>query len=352
MATRVRWKPPAPEQVARRAGLTYVTDREPGIRRRPDGAGGFAYVYPSGHPVRDRATLRRIEGLAIPPAYTDVWICRDPDGHLQATGRDAKGRKQYRYHPDWQATRKSTKFSRMRAFGHALPGLRRALDEHLRSRELSREKVLALVVTLMDRTLIRIGNREYARDNGSYGLTTLRDKHADFSGSQVTFSFTGKSGKRHRITLNDRRLARLVKRCRDIKGYHLFQYFDADGSRHEVESGDVNSFLREVTGQPFTAKDFRTWGGTVCGAVYLSHLDAAETETARKKATTDMVQCVADKLGNTVSVSRQYYIHPVLFEAFERGDFGEAWQRCLEGDCPPELDEAEAALLRFLEKVG
>lgn len=351
MATRVRWKTPTPETTARRAGLTYVTDAVPGIRRAPDGAGGFAYFYPNGRPVKDRATRERIAALAIPPAYTDVWICRDPNGHLQATGRDDRGRKQYRYHPDWQATRSETKFGRMRAFGHALPALRRTLDAHLRTRDLNREKVLALVVTLMDRTLIRVGNREYARENGSYGLTTLRDRHADFAGNKVTFSFKGKSGKRHDVTLADRRLARLVRRCRDIKGYHLFQYFDDAGARHEVESGDVNAYLREITGQPFTAKDFRTWGGTVCGALYLSDLDEMEAP-ARKKALVEMVRCVADKLGNTVAVSRKYYVHPALFEVFEAGTFADAWARCADGDCPPELTPAEATLLRFLEEAG
>ncbi len=350
-ATRARWKPPRPERTAQRAGLVYVTDAEPGIRRESRGE-GWAYFYPNGRPVRDRATRARIAALAIPPAYTDVWICRDPNGHLQATGRDARGRKQYRYHPGWQAARSQTKFGRMRAFGEALPALRRALDAHLRQKTLSREKVLALVVTLMDRTLIRVGNRAYARDNGSYGLTTLRDRHARVEGGRVTFSFKGKSGKRHAITLTDRRLARLVKQCRDIRGYPLFQYVDEDGTRHQVESGDVNAFLQEVTGQPFTAKDFRTWGGTVCGAVFLSRLDGAETPAERKKATQDMVQCVAEKLGNTVAVSRKYYVHPALFEQFESGSFARTWARCAEGSHPPELDAEEAALLRFLEKTG
>ncbi len=333
--------------MAKSAGLVHVSDDEPGIRREKSG-NGFTYFYPNGRPVRDKKTRARIDSLGIPPAYEDVWICRNPLGHLQATGRDAKGRKQYRYHPRWQQMRAETKFDRMRAFGNALPGLRRTLDEHLRAPTLSREKVLALVVTLMDRTLIRIGNREYARDNGSYGLTTLRDKHVDFGGRQVTFAFTGKSGKKHEVTLKDRRLAGLVKKCRDITGYHLFQYYTDDGERHEVGSGDVNAYLQEITGQPFTAKDFRTWGGTVCGALFLSE---AGDHPHRKKALVDMVACVAEKLGNTVAVSRKYYVHPALFRTFEEGVFEKIWARCATGDCPPELDTAEATLLRFLEKA-
>lgn len=344
------WTPQPPEKAAQNAGLVYVQDGAPGIVREPAGD-GFVYRWPNGREVKDEATLERIADLAIPPAYTDVWICRDADGHLQATGRDAKGRKQYRYHPRWREARDETKFDRMRAFGEALPGLRRTLEEHLRHRALDREKVLALVVTLMDETLIRVGNRSYARENGSYGLTTLRDKHARIDGSTVTFSFVGKSGKQHDVTLKDRRLARLVQQCRDITGYHLFQYLDDDGVRHEVGSGDVNTYLQEVTGQPFTAKDFRTWGGTVCGALYLSDLADADDEKARKQALVRMVECVAETLGNTVAVSRKYYVHPVLFRTFEDGAFGEMWQACTEGHCPPELDASEATLLRFLERV-
>ncbi len=344
------WKPRPPEKVAKKAGLVYVHDGEPGLSRKKKGD-GFAYYHPDGTRVRDEATLARIGALAIPPAYTDVWICADENGHLQATGRDAKNRKQYRYHPRWKSVRSETKFDRMRAFGEALPALRRTLDAHLRRKTLGREKVLALVVTLMDETLIRVGNRAYARENGSYGLTTLRDKHASVDGKTVTFSFTGKSGQKHDITLNDRRLARLVKQCRDIRGYHLFQYLDEDGQRHEVGSGDVNAYLQEITGQPFTAKDFRTWGGTVCGALFLSEMDEEQDDKTRRQALVDMVKCVADTLGNTVAVSRAYYVHPALFRTFEDGSFAETWQRCATGDCPPELDASEATLLRFLEKA-
>lgn len=337
-----------PKRAARRTGLRYVNDGEPGLCRVPKGE-GFRFVGPSGEAVRDRATLGRIAALAIPPAYTDVWICADAHGHLQATGRDAKGRKQYRYHPDWSAARGETKYARMRTFGEALPALRRRLDADLGARALSREKVLALIVTLLDRTHLRVGNREYAKNNRTYGLTTLLDRHATVDGARITFRFKGKHGKLNAVTLRDARLARAVHRCRDVPGQSLFQY-ETDAGPHDVTSTDVNAYLREVTGEAFTAKDFRTWGGTVAGARYLAALEEEDaSDAARKRSLNAMVEAVAADLGNTKAVSRKHYIHPRLFELYETGDFAGTWVRCADGPHPPELDADEAALLRFLE---
>jgi DNA topoisomerase-1 len=251
-----------PGQSARAAGLRYVTDRAPGISRRRSGK-GFAYRAPDGRTLRDAAARRRIQTLAVPPAWTDVWICPDPSGHLQATGRDARGRKQYRYHPQWREVRDETKFGRLVAFAEGLPALRRRVQEDLARPGLPREKVLAAVVRLLGTTLLRVGNEEYARANQSFGLTTLRDRHAAVEGATVRFCFRGKSGKEVRVDIQDRRLARVVKRCRELPGQELFQYVDDDGQQQSVGSGDVNAYLREVTGEELSAKDFRTWGGTV-----------------------------------------------------------------------------------------
>ena len=247
-----------PAESAQAAGLRYVSDDRPGIRRKRRGK-GFTYVDPCGSTVRDPKALARIRSLAVPPAWTEVWICAQPTGHLQATGRDARGRKQYRYHPEWRAVRDETKFGRMTLFGEALPALRARAAEDLGRRGLPREKVLAAVVKLLETTLIRVGNREYARQNGSFGLTTLCDGNVDIQGSRLRFEFRGKSGKEHMVEIHDRRLARVVKRCRDLPGQTLFQYLDDDGLRQSITSGDVNAYLREITGQDFTAKDFRTW---------------------------------------------------------------------------------------------
>jgi DNA topoisomerase-1 len=261
-----------PVDSARQAGLRYVSDTAPGIRRKRRG-GKFNYFAPDGSRITDAEELARIRSLAIPPAWTDVWICANGRGHLQATGRDARGRKQYRYHPKWRAVRDETKYERMVAFGEQLPKIREQTGHDLALRGLPRRKVLAAVVRLLETTLIRVGNEEYARDNKSFGLTTMRDRHVEFEGQKVQFHFKGKSGKKHLITLKDRRLAKVVRRCRDIPGQELFQYIDDDGQRETIDSADVNAYLQEITGQQFTAKDFRTWAGTVLASLALQEFE-------------------------------------------------------------------------------
>ncbi|MEM8557513.1 MAG: DNA topoisomerase IB [Bacteroidota bacterium] len=337
-----------PEQSAARAGLVYVTDAQPGISRRRQGR-GWSYRWPDGSlvdgPHRDRA-----EALVIPPAYRDVWICTLDNGHLQATGRDAKGRKQYRYHPDWIAARQETKFNRLIPFGEALPGLRARVDDDLGRAGLPRDKVLALAVRLLDETLIRIGNPDYAQANGSYGLTTLRDRHASFDGTGVRFEFVGKSGKRHAVALEDRRLARLVKACRDVPGYDLFQYIEPDGDHHAIDSGMVNAYLKETTGEPITAKYFRTWGGTVLAAKALRARGPADDEADAKQHKVDTVREVAAALGNTKAVCRKYYVHPGLFTAYDSGALLDHLKRRHPGNTPRGLEPTEAAVLRLLKE--
>ncbi|HEX5387465.1 MAG TPA: hypothetical protein VFW66_12230 [Gemmatimonadales bacterium] len=307
-----------PAESAEAAGLRYVSDTMPGIRRERNGK-GFAYVDAAGHRVRDRATLERIRHLAIPPAYTDVWICPTPRGHLQATGRDARGRKQYRYHPKWREVRDETKFERMVAFSEALPGIRERVKEDLALPDLPREKVLAAIVQLLECTAIRVGNDEYARANRSFGLTTLRDRHVEISGSRLRFEFRGKSGKTQTVDLTDRRLARIVARCQAIPGAELFQYLDEDGKRQTVDSGDVNDYIRQISGQDFTAKDFRTWTGTMLAAEELSAAGAFESEKDAKTRLLETVDHVAERLNNTRAVCRKYYIHPAVMELFLAG---------------------------------
>jgi DNA topoisomerase-1 len=298
---------------ARAAGLTYVNDAAPGLARRRSGT-GFSYKDADGVLVRDAATLRRIRSLAIPPAWTSVWICPDPKGHIQATGRDARGRKQYRYHPQWRETRDETKFDRMVAFGTALPRIRARVEADLRKRGLPRTKVLACVVRLLETTLIRVGNEEYARQNASYGLTTLRNRHVEITTTRLRFKFKGKSGKHHVIDVADPRLARLVKQVQELPGQELLQYVDDDGFVRAVASDDVNAYLRDVAGDDFTAKDFRTWAGTVLAARALLELG----EKASKKDINEAVRAVSQKLGNTLTVCRKSYVHPAVFSA--RGD--------------------------------
>lgn len=334
-----------PEDSADLAGLVYVTDADPGFTRRRRGT-GFSYHDPDGDLVSD-AERARIEALAIPPAWEDVWICPLPNGHLQATGRDEKGRKQYRYHTRWVEVRNRVKFNRMIPFGDALPTIRSRVESDLGRKELRRDKVLALAVRLLDETLVRIGNPEYAETNGSYGLTTLRDKHVEFEGAEVRFSFVGKSGKEHDIALRDRRLARLVKACRDIPGYTLFQYH-TDVGKSSIGSGDVNAYLQETTGEPFTAKDFRTWGGTVLAAKALRARGEAEDEAAADRHCVDVVKEVAKGLGNTVAVCRKYYIHPDIVAAYCEGDLLGAMRRRNNGNTPAGLEPAEAAVLSVL----
>jgi DNA topoisomerase-1 len=338
---------PSPEDSAEAAGLVYVTDAEPGLTRRRRGR-GFSYHDPDGGLVAD-AERDRIEALAIPPAWEDVWICPLPNGHLQATGRDGAGRKQYRYHARWAEVRNRVKFNRMIPFGEALPLIRSRVESDLGRSELGRDKVLGLAVCLLDETLIRIGNPEYADTNGSYGLTTLRDKHVDFDGTEVRFSFVGKSGKEHDVALRDRRLARLVRACRDIPGYTLFQY-RTDAGKDAIDSGDVNAYLRETTGEPFTAKDFRTWGGTVLAAKALRARGTAEDEDAADRHCLDVVKEVAEGLGNTVAVCRKYYVHSDVVAAYCEGDLLDAMGRRNAGNTPAGLEPAEAAVLSVLKE--
>lgn len=297
------------------AGLRYTSDEKPGITRKKVGT-GFYYLDHKGEKVTDERTLERIKKLVIPPAWTEVWIAKTARGHLQATGRDDKGRKQYIYHPEWQHARNLTKFGRMITFGKSLPALRERIQKDIQSRHLDKRKVTALVVSIMDNALIRIGNRAYAKSNKSYGLTTLRDRHVTFNGSTVTFSFVGKKGVEQKIDLKDRRLAQLVKKCKDIPGYDLFQYYDEDGERQTLESGDVNEYLREVTAYDFTAKDFRTWGGTVRMVECLERVIDENPEIDKEKGIKEAVKEVAKGLGNTPTVCSKYYIHPEVVSLF------------------------------------
>ena len=307
------------EESAEAAGLRYVTDATPGISRQKSGT-GFRYIGTDGKRVADHATLARIRSLAIPPAYTDVWISPSPRGHIQATGRDARGRKQYRYHPKWREVRDEKKFGRMLAFSEALPAIRRRISRDMRRTGLPREKVLATVVRLLECTRIRIGNDEYARANRSFGLTTLRDQHVEINGATLRFEFRGKSGKRHTVGLTDRRLARIVRQCQAIPGAELFQYLDDDGARQTIGSGDVNDYIREISGEDFTAKDFRTWAGTMLAAEALLRSGPADSATARKAAIAEAVDEVAAQLNNTRAVCRKYYVHPVIFESYLAGE--------------------------------
>ncbi len=303
---------------AARAGLRYVTDGLPGITRRRAGT-GWTYFEPDGTRIRDPEQRRRLNALAIPPAWTDVWICPDPGGHIQATARDARGRKQYRYHADYRAARDRSKFRRMTEFSEALPLLRERIERDLRGPELSRRQILATVIRLLDCTLIRVGNDEYARQNRSFGLTTLRRRHVEVKGATLRFSFRGKSGIEHDVSITDRRLARIVQRCRDLPGTEMFQYVDAFGRRQTVSSDDVNERLREISGHDVTAKDFRTWGGTMHAAIALR---AAGPAASRREADRNIVRAidgVAERLGNTRAVCRKYYVHPAILEAYLLG---------------------------------
>jgi DNA topoisomerase-1 len=295
-------------------GLRHSTDRRPGITRRRSGR-GFSYRDADGNVVRDRETLARIRSLAIPPAWTDVWICPYPNGHLQATGRDAKGRKQYRYHPRFRRRRDAAKFERLVAFANALPAIRSRVDQDLARPGLPKEKVLAAVVRLLELTLIRVGNEEYARLNRSFGLTTLRDRHADVEGSSIRFRFRGKSGRQHEVGLRDRRLAAIVRKCRDLPGQELFQYVARDGEPIDVGSDDVNDYLRSIA-PDVTAKDFRTWAGTVLAFRALRALDRPATDGQAKKNVVAAIRETAELLGNTPAVCRQAYVHPVVVDAY------------------------------------
>jgi DNA topoisomerase-1 len=333
-----------PVESAKAAGLRYVSDDRPGIQRRKRGK-GFSYLLPNGQALQNPKELERIRILAIPPAWTGVWICPVPNGHLQATGRDARGRKQYRYHTEWRSVRDETKFGRMILFGEALPKIRERIEADLSQRGLPRAKVLAAVVKLLETTLIRVGNREYMKQNNSYGLTTLRDGHVDVEGSKVRFEFRGKSGKDHSVEIQDRRLARVVEQCRDLPGQTLFQYIDENGEQQKVLSEDVNAYLKEISGEDFTAKDFRTWGGTVLMLAALMNVGICESEKDANRAVVQAVKDVAANLGNRPAICRKYYIHPILIETFIQGELIDALADVVEES----EDDGATSGLRTLE---
>ena len=348
--------PPEPERdpvaAARAAGLRYVSDRQPGIRRRRAGK-WFTYLGPDGRTIRDQATLRRMRSLAIPPAWTDVWICTSPNGNIQAVGSDARGRKQYRYHPKWRETRDESKYGRTLAFARALPKIRARVEEDLARPGLPKEKVVAAVVKLLESTFIRVGNEEYARTNRSYGLTTMRNRHVRIDGSRVAFRFQGKSGQRHDIDLRDRRLARVVKRCQELPGQQLFGYLDEDGVPREIDSDDVNGYLRETTGEDFTAKDFRTWAGTVLAATALRAFEAVDSDAGAKKNVVQAIEGVAKRLGNTPAVCRRCYVHPGVIESYVDGTLAEVLKQRTEDEIAgslPDLSAEEAAVLTLLQQ--
>jgi len=354
------WQPPAsvdpaeladPAESARAAGLRYVSDLSPGIRRKRSGK-AFTYVDPDGQTVRDKETLKRIKSLVIPPAWTDVWICPSARGHIQATGRDARGRKQYRYHQRWREVRDAVKYDRMLAFAEALPRIREKTDEHLQLRGLPRAKVLAAIVRLLEETRIRVGNDEYVKENGSFGLTTLRNRHVDVIGSQVRFNFKGKSGKQHRIKLHDRRLARLIKQLQDLPGQDLFEYVDVEtGEAKPIESEDVNQYIREISGEDFSAKDFRTWAGTILAARFFREADVTPDTAGSKKELVRAIARVADELGNTPAVCKKCYIHPAVIAAYLAGGLKPIDEK--DDEDPYKLSSEERSLLKILSsKAG
>jgi DNA topoisomerase-1 len=324
-----------PRAVARASGLRYSTDSRAGFTRRRAGR-GFTYRDTDGQPIRDPEALERIRKIVIPPAWTDVWICPWPSGHLQATGRDVRGRKQYRYHPHWRRRRGAENFARMIAFAQALPRIRRRAERDLAKRGLPREKILGAVVRLLELTLIRVGNDEYARLNRSFGLTTMRDRHATVTGSSVTFRFRGKGGQTHRVGLRDRRLAAVIRRCQELPGQDLFQYVDGQGELRDVTSDDVNGYLREASGGDFTAKDFRTWAGTLLAYRALRALQPEDHGPAARRNVVPAMRATAERLGNTPAVARGSYVHPAVLEAYLDGTLGGALVDVAEEqDVPP-----------------
>ena len=340
------------KQAARAAGLRYTSDARPGIRRERHGD-EFRYVGVDGQLIDDPDTLARIKSLAIPPAYTDIWVSPLTNGHLQATGRDAKGRKQYRYHPQWRAFRDGDKYDRMMAFGAALPQIRARVEADLAKPGLTREKVLATLVRLLETTLIRVGNEEYAQENQHYGLTTMHTEHVDVSGSEMEFHFVGKSGKEHDITLRDKKLARIVARLRDLPGEELFEYKDKHGGLHTVSSHDVNEYLHEIAGSEFTAKDFRTWAGTVLASLALQELEAFDTKTQAKKNVVAAIKSVAERLGNTPAVCRKCYVHPEVLNSYLDGTMIESLKQRAEHEISENLHDLrpeEAAVMGLLQQ--
>ena len=337
--------------VARSAGLRYVSDEAPGIARVPNGR-EFRYLDAKGEALDDEATLARIRALVIPPAWTDVWICKYDNGHLQATGRDACQRKQYRYHARWRKLRDEVKYERMISFGKALPEIRKQIDTDLKMPGLPREKVLATIVYLLQATMMRIGNEEYARTNKSFGLTTLRVRHVRIDGSAVQFRFRGKSGVFHDVTVADKRMARIIQRIRDLPGQELFQYVDDDGAPHAIDSADVNEYLRIITGEDYTAKDFRTWSGTVLAALALREFEKFNSETQARKNIVRAIETVAEKLGNTPSICRKCYVHPAVIESYLDGTILEALRVRTEQELVEDLhalQPEEAAVVAMLQ---
>ena len=341
-------------EAAEDAGLRYVSDDQLGCSRKRKGE-DFEYFDTKGKPIRDEQRLLRIKRLAIPPAWSRVWICPSPNGHIQATGRDARGRKQYRYHERWREIRDENKYDRLVNFGKALPKIRRRLKKDLARSGLPREKVLATIVQLLERSLIRVGNEEYARENKSFGLTTLQDRHVDVKGSKLRFRFRGKSGRQHEVDVTDRRIARIVMKLQDLAGQSLFQYLDDEGNARDITSQDVNEYLREITGADFTAKDFRTWAGTVLAAVALGKLGASETKRQAKTNIKHAIGAVAEVLGNTPAICRQCYIHPAVLEAYLNGNSINGFKPNRREEFEKQgtdLASAQKAVLKFLQNYS
>ena len=341
-----------PKESAILAGLRYVSDESPGITRKPKGT-KFAYYNGNGKRIRDPAELKRIRSLVIPPAWERVWICPRANGHLQVTGIDAKGRKQYKYHPSWRAVRDEAKFEKLLSFAEALPKIRAQVDKDMRRPNLTREKVLATVVRLLEVSLIRIGNEEYAKENRSFGLTTMRNRHVEVDGSIVRFQFRGKSGKRHLVEVSDRRLAIVVRKCQDLPGQQLFEYLDLTGEVVPIASEDVNDYLQTVSGQPFTAKDFRTWAGTVLAAIALGKMEEVDSQAMAKRNVVTAIEAVARMLGNTVAICRKCYIHPAITASYLDGTLARTLRVKADSQIAhhlPELKPEEAAVLALLRQ--
>lgn len=338
------------QKTAIAANLVYVTDKEPGIERRKNGD-HFEYYF-NDDLIKDDEELLRIKHLVIPPAWEKVWICKKENGHLQATGYDTKNRKQYRYHPQWNSLRNHTKYYRLHDFGKALPDIRLQLEKDLSDRELSERKVLAAVVSLMERTNIRIGNVFYEKEYGSFGLTTLKDRHVTFNGNSVTFAFKGKKGVNHKIKLQSRRLAAIIKKCRDVPGKELFQYYDEEGNHHSIDSGLVNNYIRQISHADFTAKDFRTWAGTVQAFLALKSIGCCETATEAKRKIVEALDVVSEHLGNTRTVCKKYYVHPLilsLYESHKLEKYIDALDKIEKDDNKASLSPEEKMVMKILE---
>src|SRR5712692_2875326 len=340
-----------PAEAAEEAGLRYVNDIQPGYTRKASGD-DFEYFDAEGKPIRDEQRLLRIKRLAIPPAWTDVWICPSANGHVQAIGRDARGRKQYRYHDRWREVRDENKYDRIVIFAEALPKIRRRVSKDLKLPGLSRNKVLATVVQLLERTFIRVGNEEYARDNKSFGLTTMQDRHVDVRGSKMRFRFRGKSGRNHEVDVTDRHIAKIVSKLQDLPGQDLFQFVEDEGEVRDITSQDVNTYLREITGEDFSAKDFRTWAGTVLAAIALNAQEKFETKKQAKANIKNAISAVAKILGNTPAICRKCYVHPAVLETYLTGNSIEGLRQRTDQALEKEdvdLRSGEAAILKFLQ---